>query len=308
MDNHLDLYMQSLGRVPLLDADQEVSLSKKIEAGLYAGHLLATGQLHPTANRTELAILAEDGSRARDHLITANLRLVVAVARDYQDRGLTLPDLIQEGNTGLVRAADHYDWRRGVRFATYALWWIRSAILTALAATRPIRLPADCETDLRAIRATEAELLATTGYPPSTATLAAHTGIPEDRIIQLLWLDHPPLRLDQPLSGDRSTTIADLIADPTADVERIVHTRIDAKQRRQVVEDALAALPEQEQQVVRLRYGLDTGHPLHWDAVADRLGIPARTARQLANRALRRLRWLATHQPRLQQHLLATGT
>jgi RNA polymerase sigma factor (sigma-70 family) len=294
-DGELDFvrqYLNEIGTIPLLDAAQEIELSKRIEAGVYAAHLLSqvderTDQ--PTAHRREeLALVAEDGRRAKDHMIRANLRLVVAVAKKHYRNDIPLLDAIQEGNLGLIRAVEKFDYTKGYKFSTYATWWIRQFTNRGAAeASRTIRLPVHVAEELAKVRAVERTLAIQLGHQPTVEDLATEVGMPAERIAELRRIGRTVVSLDAPLDDQDGLPLGDAIEDtertPIPDVveqQVLIHD----------VRAAVAALPPREAQVITLRYGLGTDRPGTLQEIANTLRISRERVRQLEIHALTRLR------------------
>ena len=211
-------YLRQIGKVPLLDAQQEVELAKRIEAGLFAGHKLAEGSrmLHPGLS-TELARIAEDGKRAKDHLVEANLRLVVALAKRYTGRGMLFLDLIQEGNLGLIRGVEKFDYTKGYKFSTYATWWIRQAITRAMAdQARTIRIPVHMVEAVSKLARTRRQMLQDLGREPTPEELAAELDMTPEKVIEVQKYGREPISLHTPLGEDGDSEFGDLIEDSEA--------------------------------------------------------------------------------------------
>lgn len=252
-------------------------------------HPLLTGD-----EEWELARGIERGDRAaKERLVQANLRLVVSIARRYPRHELSLPDLVQEGCVGLIRAAERFDYRRGCRFSTYATWWIREAISRALAETgRPIRLPAGQSSKVARIRRAELELQHELGRPPTAAELAALVGLPALRVEQLRRATAPVASLQEPLGDDGALAVGDLVRDEAAELAFEEHLDVDVGWLRH----ALGRLPERDRLVVELRFGLGGAEPMTLDDVARRCKLSRARVGQIEHRALQRLRRLALHQ------------
>src|SRR5947208_2963827 len=211
------VYLHEISRTPLLDAAQEVDLSRAIEAGLYAEHLLEEGEIPDGVKRGELKLLVIEGERAKDQFIRANLRLVVSIARRYVRSGMPMLDLIQEGNTGLVRAVEKFDYVRGYKFSTYATWWIRQAISRAIAQQeRTVRLPVHLVEDVNRMRNVARQLTREHGSEPEPDQLAAALGVPVERVLELMRWSQDTVSLDTPVGDDGDTNLGDLVADAGA--------------------------------------------------------------------------------------------
>ncbi len=284
----LPLYLQEIGRVPLLTGPAEVELAKAIEAGNLAADQLADGTERPDAEREALEDAVLLGNLARRRLVESNLRLVVSVARRYMNRGIPLLDLIQEGNIGLMRAVQKYDWRKGFRFSTYATWWIRQAITRAIAnGERPIRLPVRTGDAVAKVRRASTDLESELGRSPSVQELAAVTGMGSDKVTEALQAGHRPVSIFEPLGSDGDALVGDLVADPAASAA--LDEVVTAGLADQVMA-LLATLGDKERQVVSLRYGLDQGKPRTLAEVASSFGVTGEGIRQLEKRALSKLR------------------
>src|SRR5438874_1742162 len=208
------VYLHEISRTPLLDAAREVELAKSIEAGLYAEHLLDEGDIPDGVKKSELRLLVSEGERAKDLFIRANLRLVVSIARRYVRSGMPMLDLIQEGNTGLVRAVEKFDYERGYKFSTYATWWIRQAISRAIAQQeRTVRLPVHLVEDVNRMRSAQRQLTRELGSDPEPEQVAVALGVPLERVIELMRWSQDTVSLDTPVGDDGDTNLGDLVAD-----------------------------------------------------------------------------------------------
>ena len=286
-------YLRSIRRVPLLTAGEEVELAKRIEAGVIAGHRLPTTA--DPAVRADLERMIADGRAARERMITANLRLVVAFARAHRGQGMDLLDLIGEGNVGLIRAVERFDYRQGTKFSTYASWSIRQAISRAVAHRgRTIRLPARVEADVGRLQASRRALYLAHRRDPTPVELAHSLSLAPSQVGRLQLLQQPPRSLDEAVpactgedaDGDTWARLADCVCD--ADAPR-VDDRVAAAELRGSLEGLLATLPGHEAQVIRLRFGLHDEQPMGLAATAQRLGLSAELVRQIEIRALSRL-------------------
>ncbi len=282
-------YLREIGRTPLLNAEEEVDLAQTIEAGKAAHRQIeeAEGRLSP-AERIELNRAKHRGDEARQRLIQANLRLVVSVAKKYMGRGMPLLDLIQEGNIGLMRAVEKFDWRKGNRFSTYATWWIRQAVTRALAEqSRLIRLPVHLGESLGQMRRTAERLAIALQREPTHAELGTALGLPEEQIKRMLEAVRQPLSLSTPVGESGESEFGDFIED-----DRIAPPEEQAS-RTMLERDifrALNELPDRERTVLELRYGLNDGQRRTLEEVGRSLGITRERARQIEGEALRRLR------------------
>jgi len=282
------VYLNGIGKTALLNAEQEVDLAKAIEAGLYAKHVLATKKRLSAAKKRDLAQVVRDGEYARAHLLEANLRLVVSLAKRYTGRGMPLLDLIQEGNLGLIRAMEKFDYAKGFKFSTYATWWIRQAITRGMAdQSRTIRLPVHLVEQVNKLARIKRELHQQLGREATDAELAAESGIPEEKIADLLDHSRDPVSLDMPVGSDEEAPLGDFIEDAEAtSAESAVIAGLLHSDVRQV----LATLDEREQQVIRLRYGLDDGQPRTLDQIGRLFGLSRERVRQIEREVMVKLR------------------
>jgi RNA polymerase sigma factor (sigma-70 family) len=281
-------YLNAIGRRPLLTAADEVELARRIEAGLYAARLLSQGC--PGADRRrDLAVVVADGDAARNHLLEANLRLVVSLAKRYTGRGMAFLDLIQEGNLGLIRAVEKFDYTRGYKFSTYATWWIRQAITRAMAdQARTIRLPVHVVERVNRLVRVRRELSVTLGREPTRAEIAAELGVTDVEVNELLSYDRDPLSLDQAVGDDGDCRLGDFIgADAAADSPTGTGAQEALRGEVQIV---LSTLSQREQAVIRLRFGLDDGRQRTLDEVGRECGLSRERIRQIEKGTLRKLR------------------
>ncbi len=285
------VYLHEISRTPLLDAAKEVDLSKAIEAGLYAEHLLGEDRVPAGVDREDLERLVVEGERAKDLFIRANLRLVVSIARRYVRSGMPMLDLIQEGNTGLVRAVEKFDYERGYKFSTYATWWIRQAISRAIAQQeRTVRLPVHLVEDVNRMRNVTRQLIRELGSDPEPEQIAAALGVTVERVNELVRWSQDTVSLDTPVGDDGDTNLGDLVADTDApSPEEIVLTGLE----RQRIEGLLNHLDDRSAGIMRARYGLEDGREHSLTEVASRFSLSRERIRQLEIQALGRLRELA---------------
>ncbi|MFI9641007.1 RNA polymerase sigma factor RpoD/SigA [Micromonospora sp. NPDC051925] len=285
------VYLHEISRTPLLDAAKEVDLSKAIEAGLYAEHLLGEDRVPVGFDRDDLERLVVEGERAKDLFIRANLRLVVSIARRYVRSGMPMLDLIQEGNTGLVRAVEKFDYERGYKFSTYATWWIRQAISRAIAQQeRTVRLPVHLVEDVNRMRNVARQLTRELGGDPEPEQIAASLGVTVERVNELVRWSQDTVSLDTPVGDDGDTNLGDLVADSDApSPEDIVLTGLE----RQRIEGLLNHLDDRSAGIMRARYGLEDGREHSLTEVASRFSLSRERIRQLEIQALGRLRELA---------------
>jgi RNA polymerase sigma factor (sigma-70 family) len=286
------VYLHEISKTPLLDAAQEVVLAKAVEAGLYAEQLLVSGEpIKSDATQEELERLVAEGGRAKDQFIRANLRLVVSIARRYVRSGMPMLDLIQEGNTGLVRAVEKFDYVRGYKFSTYATWWIRQAISRAIAQQeRTVRLPVHLVEDVNRMRSVARQLTREYGNDPEPEQLAAALGVPVERVNELKRWSQDTVSLDTPVGDDGDTRLGDLVADSDApSPEDLVLAALE----RQRIEGLLNHLDDRSAGIMRARYGLEDGREHSLTEVASRFSLSRERIRQLEIQALGRLRELA---------------
>jgi RNA polymerase sigma factor (sigma-70 family) len=284
-------YLDAIGRTPLLDAEREVDLAKAIECGLYAERLLEDGPIPEGTSREDLEELATAGLDAKQQFVEANLRLVVSIARKYPTDTLPLIDLIQEGNLGLIRAVEKFDYRRGYKFSTYATWWVRQAIGRGLSHTaRAIRLPVHVEEEVSRLRRAERTLSRDLGREPTRAELAHALGTQPEHVDELLRWRRDPTSLDATVDDAGETPMGDLLED----------TETTSPEAEIVAQDDLVGLhrlldrlPDREAAILRARFGLEDGEPLSYAQIGARYGLSHNRVRQITDRSLRRLRQLA---------------
>ena len=282
------VYLNGIGRTALLNAEEEVELAQRIEVGLYAAHLLETDKNLTRAMKRDLKVLAKDGNKARAHLLEANLRLVVSLAKRYTGRGMPLLDLIQEGNLGLIRAMEKFDYAKGFKFSTYATWWIRQAITRGMAdQSRTIRLPVHLVEQVNKLSRIKREMYQHLGREATNEELAEESGIEESRIEMLLRQSRDPVSLDMPVGADEEAPLGDFIEDAEAtDAE----SAVVATMRHSDIRSVLGTLEEREQDVIRLRYGLDDGVPRTLDQIGRRFGLSRERVRQIEREVMSKLR------------------
>ena len=282
-------YLGQIGKVPLLNAGQEVELAKRIEAGLFAEEKLADGSgALPAGQSTELEEVAEDGRRAKDHLLEANLRLVVSLARRYAGRGMLFLDLIQEGNLGLIRGVEKFDYTRGYKFSTYATWWIRQAITRAMAEqSRTIRLPVHMAEATSTLARVQRQLLQDLGREPTPGELAAGLDMTPQKLIEVQKYAREPISLHTPLGEDGDSEFGDLIEDSEAiqPGEAVSFTLLQEQ-----LHSVLGTLSEREAGVVSLRFGLADGQPRTLDEIGKVYGVTRERIRQIESKAMSKLR------------------
>jgi RNA polymerase primary sigma factor len=297
MGDSVHTYLKSIGRTSLLTAEQEVDLAKRIEAGLYAEHKLDTEPDLSEDFRRDLEAVAEDGRRAKAHMLEANLRLVVSVAKKYTDRGLSLLDVVQEGNLGLIRAVEKFDYAKGYKFSTYAMWWIRQAIQRGFAdSARTIRLPVHVLEMLSKLSRVERDMHQRLGREPTPEELAVELDRTPDQIEELLRTSRQPISLDSTIGEDGETSIGDLIEDVDApEASEMVDRQLMAEQLR----SALDALTPREATIMSMRFGLYDGNPHTLDEIGRALGLTRERIRQLEKQSLSKLRHPSRAQPLL---------
>jgi RNA polymerase nonessential primary-like sigma factor len=282
------VYLNGIGRTALLTAEQEVELAKRIEAGVFAQHKLETAKRLSPQRTADLKAIVREGNRARNHLLVANLRLVVSLAKRYTGRGMPLLDLIQEGNLGLIRAVEKFDYTKGFKFSTYATWWIRQAVSRGMAdQARTIRLPVHLVEQVNKLSRLKRELHQQLGRDATLEELAAESGIDAEKISDLLDHARDPVSLDMPVGTDEEAPLGDFIEDTesasaeSAVVAGFMHRDIDK---------VLDTLDERERAVVRMRYGLIDGRPRTLDEIGREFGISRERVRQIERDSMAKLR------------------
>src|SRR6478672_10959559 len=282
------VYLNGIGKTALLTAEQEVDLAKRIEAGVFAGHMLESGKRLSPQRRIDLKMIVRDGGRARNHLLVANLRLVVSLAKRYTGRGMPLLDLIQEGNLGLIRAVEKFDYTKGFKFSTYATWWIRQAISRAMAdQSRTIRLPVHLVEQVNKLQRLRREMNQSLGREATDAELAVELDVPEERIRELIDLSRDLVSLDQTVGTDDDAALGDFIADDTAPA---AEAAVEAGLMRTQLRSVLGTLEAREAAVVRMRYGLDDGQPRTLDEIGRAFKLSRERIRQIERETMAKLR------------------
>jgi RNA polymerase primary sigma factor len=283
------LYLKEMARVPLLTVDQELDLARRIEKGTLARRKLQRSNGNLTLEeRRELEAFDQDGVSARDHLIRANTRLVVSVAKRHVGRGLPLLDLVQEGNLGLMKAVEKYDYHRGFRFSTYATWWIRQTITRALANQgRTIRVPVHMLDRIHQMYRISRELEQDLGRPPTNTELASELGVNAGRVQWMRRLSWSPLSLETPVGDEEDSELGMFIEDTFSPAP---NQTTQENLLREKIEEVLGTLSPREARILRLRFGLDNGHSLTLEEVGRRFGLSRERIRQIESRALKRLR------------------
>ncbi len=282
-------YLKQIGRVSLLNAEQEVDLSERIEAGLYAQHLLDTDSQSMTfQRRRELQWAAADGKKAKDHLLEANLRLVVSLAKRYTGRGMLFLDLIQEGNLGLIRAVEKFDWKKGFKFSTYATWWIRQAITRAMAdQARTIRVPVHMVEVINKLSRVQRQMLQDLGREPTPDEIARELDMPVEKVQEVQKYGREPISLHTPLGEDGDSEFGDLIEDTDAIAPSdAVAFSLLQEQFKQVLE----TLSPREAGVIKMRYGLEDGQPKTLDDIGRVYGVTRERIRQIESKTMSKLR------------------
>ncbi|HEY0537017.1 MAG TPA: RNA polymerase sigma factor [Actinoallomurus sp.] len=297
MGDSVHTYLKAIGRRQLLTAAQEVDLAKRIEAGLYAEHKLESGTKLSARARADLRLVAEDGQRAKAHMLEANLRLVVSVAKKYADRGLSLLDVVQEGNLGLIRAVEKFDYTKGYKFSTYAMWWIRQAIQRGFAdSARTIRLPVHVLEMLSKLSRVEREMHQRLGREPTAEELGVELDKSPAQVQELLRTSRQPISLDSTIGEDGETRIGDLIEDTdTPEASELVDRQLMADQLRR----ALGVLSAREEKIMAMRFGLYDGTPRTLDEIGRHLGLTRERIRQLEKESLSKLRHPSNARPLL---------
>ncbi len=281
-------YLREIGRIPLLTAAEEVELARRVEAGLFAEEKLGSTPDLETRLALDLDRLVVMGRMAKRRLIEANLRLVVSVAKRYVGRGLTMLDLVQEGNLGLIRAVEKFDYARGYKFSTYATWWIRQAMSRALAdQARTIRVPVHVVELINRVVRVQRRMLQERGYEPTPEEVAAHLDLPPERVSEVLRLAQEPVSLHAPVGEEDDVALGDLIedGDATSPVESAAFLLL-----REHLEAVLSTLGERERKVVQLRYGLADGRPRTLEEIGRIFGVTRERIRQIESKTLNKLR------------------
>ncbi|WP_051801783.1 RNA polymerase sigma factor SigB [Actinocatenispora sera] len=281
-------YLNGIGRTRLLTAAEEVELAKQIEAGLFAEEKLTNGPLDDADLRADLATLVDEGRAAKKRLLSANLRLVVSIAKRYTGRGMPFLDLIQEGNLGLIRAAEKFDYTKGFKFSTYATWWIRQAITRSMAdQARTIRIPVHMVEQVNRMVRARRELTASLGREPSHDEIAAELDITPFQVLELASYDRDPVSLDQTVGEDGESTLGDFLCrtEDVTDDDTVSYSLL-----RHTMERVIGALTDRERTVIRLRYGLDDGRQRTLDEVGHEFGLSRERIRQIEKHTLIKLR------------------
>jgi RNA polymerase primary sigma factor len=285
-------YLKQIGKVALLNAEEEVELAKRIEAGLYATQLMTElaekGEKLPAAQRRDMSWICRDGDRAKNHLLEANLRLVVSLAKRYTGRGMAFLDLIQEGNLGLIRAVEKFDYTKGYKFSTYATWWIRQAITRAMAdQARTIRIPVHMVEVINKLGRIQRELLQDLGREPTPEELAKEMDITPEKVLEIQQYAREPISLDQTIGDEGDSQLGDFIEDSEAvvAVDAVSFTLLQDQ-----LQSVLETLSEREAGVVRLRFGLTDGQPRTLDEIGQVYGVTRERIRQIESKTMSKLR------------------
>jgi RNA polymerase primary sigma factor len=282
------MYLKEIGRVPLLTAEEEVDLAKRVEAGLFASEKLTTQTSIPAALRRDLELIERDGQFAKKKLIEANLRLVVSIAKRYVGRGMLFLDLIQEGNLGLIRAVEKFDYTKGYKFSTYATWWIRQAITRAIAdQARTIRIPVHMVETINKLVRVQRQLLQDLGREPTPDEIGKEMELPPERVREILKLSQEPVSLETPIGEEEDSNLGDFIEDSDAIVP------IDAASfilLQEQLDSILHTLSDREKKVIQLRFGLTDGHPRTLEEVGKEFGVTRERIRQIESKTLSKLR------------------
>jgi RNA polymerase primary sigma factor len=282
------MYLKEIGRVPLLTAAEEVDLAKRVEAGLFASEKLAMQHSLPAPLRRDLELIERDGQLAKKRLIEANLRLVVSIAKRYVGRGMLFLDLIQEGNLGLIRAVEKFDYTKGYKFSTYATWWIRQAITRAIAdQARTIRIPVHMVETINKLVRVQRQLLQDLGREPTPEEIGVEMELPPERVREIQKLSQEPVSLETPIGEEEDSNLGDFIEDSDAVVP------IDAASfilLQEQLDSILHTLSEREKKVIQLRFGLTDGHPRTLEEVGKEFGVTRERIRQIESKTLSKLR------------------
>jgi RNA polymerase primary sigma factor len=281
------IYLREIGRVPLLTAEDEVELAKSIEAGLFAEEKMAHTAILSRAERLDLELLARDGVRAKQRLIEANLRLVVSIAKRYVGRGMLFLDLIQEGNLGLIRAVEKFDYTKGFKFSTYATWWIRQAITRAIAdQARTIRIPVHMVETINKLVRVQRQMHQDLGREPTPEEIGLEMGLNPVRVVEIQRIAQEPVSLQSPI-GEEDSDLGDFIEDADAVVPIEAAAFILLQDQ---LEDILGTLSDREQRIIQLRFGLTDGHPRTLEEVGREFGVTRERIRQIESKTLAKLR------------------
>lgn len=287
IDDSISLYLKEIGRVPLLTAEEEVDLAKRMEKGRIARQKLSDG-VDDWEERERLLLLVRDGQAAQEHLIKANSRLVVSVAKKYVGRGVPFLDLIQEGNIGLIRAVKKFDYRRGYKFSTYATWWIRQAVTRAIADQgRTIRVPVHMYEQINRLTRTSRQLVQELGRDPTTEEIAEELGVTPKKVEHIMRVSQRPLSLEMPVGEEEDSYLGDFIEDEDADSPQ---DAAGQQLLREVIDEIFQSLTPREVRILQLRFGLVDGYCYTLEEVGKKFGVTRERIRQIEAQALSRLR------------------
>ncbi len=283
------MYLKEIGRVALLTAQEEVSLAKRIEAGVFADERLEReAETLTDDERIEVRWVSADGARAKRHLVEANLRLVVSIAKRYVGRGMAFLDLIQEGNLGLIRAVEKFDYTKGYKFSTYATWWIRQAITRAIAdQARTIRIPVHMVETINKLLRIQRQLLQDLGREPTADEIAEQMELPPEKVREIQKISQEPVSLETPIGEEEDSHLGDFIEDSEAVVPL---ERASFRLLQEQLESVLHTLSEREKEVIRLRFGLVDGQPCTLEEVGKKFGVTRERIRQIESKTLSKLR------------------
>jgi RNA polymerase primary sigma factor len=286
-------YLKEIGKVPLLTAEQEVELAQRIEAGLFASEKIRQAEegeapkLSPALKR-DLEWLVNDGARAKRHLLEANLRLVVSIAKRYLGRGMLFLDLIQEGNLGLIRAVEKFDYTKGYKFSTYATWWIRQAITRAMAdQARTIRIPVHMVEQINKLTRVQREMLQELGREPTPEELAKELDMTPEKVVEIQGYAREPVSLETTIGDDQDSSLGDFIEDADAPVAAEV---VSYGLMQEQLNEVLRTLTDREAAVVKMRFGLVDGQPRTLDEIGREFGLTRERIRQIESKTLSKLR------------------
>ena len=281
-------YLKQIGKVPLLNAEMEVELAKRIEAGLFSDEKLAKGGKVSPKVLEELEWIAEDGRRAKNHLLEANLRLVVSLAKRYTGRGMLFLDLIQEGNLGLIRAVEKFDYTKGYKFSTYATWWIRQAITRAMAdQARTIRIPVHMVEQINKLTRVQREMLQELGREPTPEELAKELDMTPEKVVEIQGYAREPVSLETTIGDDQDSSLGDFIEDADAPIAAEV---VSYGLMQEQLGEVLRTLTDREAAVVKMRFGLVDGQPRTLDEIGREFGLTRERIRQIESKTLSKLR------------------
>jgi RNA polymerase primary sigma factor len=294
------MYLKEIGKVPLLTGEQEVTLAQRIEAGVQSSERLETAPGLSDEERTSLEAVATDGEMAKKQLTEANLRLVVSIAKRYVGRGMALLDLVQEGNLGLIRAVEKFDYTKGFKFSTYATWWIRQAITRAIAdQARTIRIPVHMVETMNKVLRVQRQMLQELGREPTVEEVAAKVELTPDRVRDIQRISLEPVSLETPVGEEDDSSLGDFVEDPSAIAPATAAARALLTE---AIEEALEELNDRERAVVRLRFGLDDGQVRTLEEVGREFGVTRERIRQIESKTLAKLRH-PTRSQRLRDYL-----